>query len=237
MAVAEWKRRGEDIAMHCMKMSEMRSAWGMVVKWNEKWLSLLKRCQAYWAIIAVASCFSSIPWLCLMHAPNAWCHILSLYWDSSVDPTQTCTYSSSSIKGCKCQPENSSLVLLVFSPQQPGGSSSFDSLESQLMLLTFGLFQCLCYHLALIHRCIALCLPFVHHGVWWILLGSGLLGWSMGCICLGSARQGGWFRWVEGWWRMHAWGDIGMSSVIGWISWRLSGRGSRWGVMVGLRLV
>ena len=32
----------------------------------------------------------------------------------AVDLTQTCTYSSNSIKGCKCQPENSSLVLLVF---------------------------------------------------------------------------------------------------------------------------
>ena len=57
---------------------------------------------------AVASCLSSIPWLCLMQAPNACCHILSLCWGSSVDLTQTCTYSSSSIKGCKCQPERSS---------------------------------------------------------------------------------------------------------------------------------
>ena len=31
-----------------------------------------------------------------------------------LDLIQTCTYSSSSIKGHKCQPENSSLVLLVF---------------------------------------------------------------------------------------------------------------------------
>ena len=35
---------------------------------------------------------------------------------SSVDPIQTCTHSSSSIKGRKSQPENSSLVLLVFYP-------------------------------------------------------------------------------------------------------------------------
>ena len=29
--------------------------------------------------------FISIPWLCLMHAPNTFCHILSLCWDSLVD--------------------------------------------------------------------------------------------------------------------------------------------------------
>ena len=64
----------------------------------------------------VASCPSSISWLCLMHATNACCHIL-LCWDSSVDPIHTCTYTTGSIKGCKCQPENSSLVLLVFPHQ------------------------------------------------------------------------------------------------------------------------
>ena len=40
---------------------------------------------------AVASCFSSISWLCLMHAPNICCHIPSLCWDSLVDPIYTCT--------------------------------------------------------------------------------------------------------------------------------------------------
>ena len=60
-------------------------------------------------------CFSSIPRLCLMHAPNTCCHILSLCWDSSVDLIQTCTYHVVPVyKGCKCQPENFSLVLLVF---------------------------------------------------------------------------------------------------------------------------
>ena len=40
----------------------------------------------------VASCYPSISWLCLVHASNTCCHILSLCWDSSVDPIQTCTY-------------------------------------------------------------------------------------------------------------------------------------------------
>ena len=73
----------------------------------------------------VASCSTSIPRLCLIHAPNVCCHILSLCWDSLVDLTHTRTVHtySSSIKGPKCQPENSSLVLLVFSPQQPVRSS------------------------------------------------------------------------------------------------------------------
>ena len=76
---------------------------------------------------AVVSCLSSISQLCLMHAPNTCCHILSLCWDSgsSVDPIHTCTYiqyTTGSIKGCKCQPENSSLVLLVF-PLLPVRSS------------------------------------------------------------------------------------------------------------------
>ena len=43
------------------------------------------------------STFSSIPWLCLMHATNACCHIPSLCWDSSVDPIQISTYTCSSI--------------------------------------------------------------------------------------------------------------------------------------------
>ena len=102
-----------------------------------------------------ASLFTSPP--CLMHSSlhsspcNAWlcpllfssilpppcgcimpfcCHILSLCWDSSVDLTQTCTYSSSSIKGHKCQLENSSLVLLVFPLH-----SQRDHLQNQLLAL------------------------------------------------------------------------------------------------------
>ena len=63
-----------------------------------------------------------------MHAPNACCHILSLCWNSLVDPTQTYTYSSSSIKGRKCQPENSNLVLLVFPLH-----SQRDHLQNQLL--------------------------------------------------------------------------------------------------------
>ena len=64
---------------------------------------------------AVASCSPSISWLCLMHATNTCCHILRLCWDSSVDPIQICTYIIVPVYiGRKCQPENSSLVLLVF---------------------------------------------------------------------------------------------------------------------------
>ena len=36
-----------------------------------------------------------------------------------LDPIHTCTYTTGSIKGRKCQPENSSLVLLVFPLSQP----------------------------------------------------------------------------------------------------------------------
>ena len=71
---------------------------------------------------AVASCPPSISWLCLMHAPNTCCHILSLCWNSLVDPIYTCTHIPGSIKGCKCQPGNSSLVLLIF-PLLPVRSS------------------------------------------------------------------------------------------------------------------
>ena len=65
---------------------------------------------------AVALCSSLFPF----HG-YAWCMPLphatryrNILEHSSVDLVQTCTYICSSIKGCKCQPENSSLVLLVF---------------------------------------------------------------------------------------------------------------------------
>ena len=71
-----------------------------------------------------------------------------------LDPIHTCTYTTSSIKGCKCQPENFSLVLLVFPHDSqsehllnqllaPSVSPTFfDSLEHQLMLLPLGCFSC-----------------------------------------------------------------------------------------------
>ena len=70
-----------------------------------------------------------------------------------MDLIQIYIYSSSSIKGCKCQPENSSSslgflpttareIILLNQLLAPLVSPSiFDSLESQLTLLTFGLFQ------------------------------------------------------------------------------------------------
>ena len=65
---------------------------------------------------AVALWFTSFPF----HG-YAWCMPLphatryrNILEHSLVDLIQTCTYICSSIKGCKCQPENSSLVLLVF---------------------------------------------------------------------------------------------------------------------------
>ena len=103
----------------------------------------------------VASCFTSFPF----HG-YAWCMPLphatryrNILEHSLVDLVQTCTYICSSIKGCKCQPENSSLVLLVFrllsqrdhlcnrllalSVRPP---LVFDSLESQLTLRHLGCF-------------------------------------------------------------------------------------------------
>ena len=65
---------------------------------------------------AVASCFTSF----LFHG-YAWCMplthaatYLGYVGTSIVDMVQTCTHTTGSIKGRKCQPENSSLVLLVF---------------------------------------------------------------------------------------------------------------------------
>ena len=58
----------------------------------------------------------------------AWCVPLThattylVYVDSSVDPIHTYTHIHGSIKGCKCQPGNSSLVLLIF-PLLPVRSS------------------------------------------------------------------------------------------------------------------
>ena len=86
----------------------------------------------------------------LPHATRYW----NILEHSSVDAVQTCTYICSSIKCRKCQPENSSLVLLVFSLLSQRDHLHnrllvplvcsplvLDSLESQLTLRPFGLFQ------------------------------------------------------------------------------------------------
>ena len=65
---------------------------------------------------AVTSCLPSFPfhgYAWCMPLPHATTH-QNLLEHSSVDLIQTCKYNSSSIKDHKCQPENSSLVLLVF---------------------------------------------------------------------------------------------------------------------------
>ena len=105
----------------------------------------------------------------------AWCMLLphatryqNILEHSSVNLVQTCTYICSSIKGHKCQPENSSLALLVFPLYSqweylqnrllaPSVCPSlvFDSLEPQLTLWPFGLFQYLviisCLQISLSH--------------------------------------------------------------------------------------
>ena len=49
---------------------------------------------------AVASCFSSISWLCLMHAPNScYLHSLAYVRTSIVDPIQSCTNPRVVFKG------------------------------------------------------------------------------------------------------------------------------------------
>ena len=98
--------------------------------------------------------FSSISWLCLMHAPKHMLpHTQSMLGLIGGSNTNMYILCRSSIKGRKCQPENSSLVLLVFPHSQPersppqltasafGASPSvFDSLECQLTLSPLGCF-------------------------------------------------------------------------------------------------
>ena len=86
---------------------------------------------------AVALCFTLFPF----HG-YAWCMPLphdtryrNILEHSLVDLVQTCTYICSSIKGRKCQPENSSLVLLVF-PHY----SQRDHLQNRLLVLSVCLF-------------------------------------------------------------------------------------------------
>ena len=86
---------------------------------------------------AVAPCPPSFPFhgyawcMPLPHATTHW----NLLEHSSVDLIQTCTYKPSSIKGRKCQPENSSLVFLVFPLH-----SQRDLLQNRLLALSVCLF-------------------------------------------------------------------------------------------------
>ena len=126
--------------MHSSLYSSLCSAW---------LCSSLPFCHRH----AVAPCFTSIPWLCLVYTPNACCHILRLCWDSSARsntymyihywqhtrpqvPTRELQFSSLGFS------HNSQWEYLLNRLLAPSVSPDFiNSLEHQLTLLPLGCFK------------------------------------------------------------------------------------------------